>query len=141
MKKNIIIAFILISFAMPVIAQRDGGKRPEKKRPDVTELVNDLSAIQKRKIETITNDSRQRMESLRAQQRAVRDSIGIYMDREGDQSKQLYPLFERDASLRVAISREMYSTKVAIDQVLNADQRRELKAALKSRKAKENKKK
>lgn len=141
MKKNIIIAFILISFAMPAIAQRDGRPRPEKKRPEVTELVNDLSAVQKRKIENITNDSRQRMESLRAQQRAVRDSIGLYMDREGDQSKQLYPLFERDASLRVAISREMYSTKVAIDQVLNADQRRELKAALKSRKAKENKKK
>lgn len=140
MKRNITIVLLLAAFSIPAMAQRPAGKHNGKKGPEVAELVGDLNATQKNKIETITNDSRKRMESLRARQKAVRDSIDMFMDREGDQSTVLYPLFERDAALRVAVSREMYSTKVAIDQVLSADQRRALKAALKNRKTSKGKK-
>lgn len=140
MKKNITIVLLLAAFSIPAMAQRPAGKHNGNKRPEVAELVGDLNATQKNKIETITNDSRKRMETLRARQKAVRDSIDMFMDREGDQSTVLYPLFERDAALRVAVSREMYSTKVAIDKVLSADQRRVLKAALKNRKTSKGKK-
>ena len=61
----------------------------------------------------------------------MRDSIGKYMDSEGDQSKKLYPLFDREAQLQVQISREMYSTKVRIDKVLTKEQRKEFLQASK----------
>ena len=57
----------------------------------------------------------------------MRDSIHRYMDMDGDQSQYLYPLFDREARIQTQISREMYATKVHIDQVLTKEQRKELK--------------
>ena len=129
MKRYLLIAFILL-LAMPMAAQTDHMKR---KRPEVTEVVNDLSAPQKRKIEAVSRESRERTEALRRQQRAVRDSINRYMDLEGDQSQTLYPLFDREAALQAAVSREMYTTKLRIDAILTADQRATLRAACRRR--------
>lgn len=114
--------------------QREGHDRHHEQRPDITELVSDLSSSQKSKLETITAESKKRVESLRKQQKALRDSIGSLMDREGDQSKALFPLFDREAKLQAEISREMYTTKVRIDQILSADQRKELNASCKKHK-------
>lgn len=100
-------------------------------RPDITELVSDLSSSQKSKIETLSNESKERVEKLRKQQHAIRDSIRLYMDREGNQSKHLYPLFDREAKLQAEISREMYATKVRIDEVLTKEQRAEFQKAIK----------
>lgn len=107
--------------------QREGRERHHGQRPDITELVSDLSSSQKSKLETITADSKKRVDGLRKQQKVLRDSIGSLMDREGDQTKALFPLFDREAKLQAEISREMYTTKVRIDQVLSVDQRKELK--------------
>ena len=129
MKRYLLIAFTLL-LAMPMAAQTGHMKH---KRPEVTEVVNDLSAPQKRKIEAVSRESRERTEALRRQQRAVRDSINRYMDLEGDQSQTLYPLFDREAALQAAVSREMYTTKLRIDAILTADQRATLRAACRRR--------
>lgn len=129
MKKYLLIVITLL-LAWPMAAQTDHTKR---KRPEVTEVVSDLSAPQKRKIEAVSRESRERTETLRWQQRAVRDSINRYMDLEGDQSQILYPLFDREAALQAAVSREMYAAKLRIDAILTADQRATLRAACRHR--------
>ncbi len=116
------------------MAQHDGKRDERRNRPEITELVGDLSVKQKGKIENITRQSRERVNALRKQQHAVRDSIAIFMDREGDQSKELYPLFDREARLQVAINREMYTTKRQIDEVLTLQQRANLRNTLKKKK-------
>lgn len=129
MKKIFLIALMAVAVAGTANAQRPGKAMHEKecdKHPDITEMVSDLSSAQKRKLETITKESKERMEPLRKMQASVRDSIGMLMDREGDFSKVIFPLFDRDARLQAEISREMYVTKVRIDQVLTKEQRQEL---------------
>lgn len=134
MKKTFFFLLVFSSYILaPIHAQRphcEGpGHGPEcEKRPDITELVSNLSSNQKGKLESITTDSKKRVERLRNQQKAVRDSIGKYMDKEGDHSKALFPLFEREARLQAEVSREMYTTKIRIDEVLTPEQRKGLKA-------------
>lgn len=129
MKKTLILALSLAAaIALPAQQPHHHEGKGKHKHPEITELVSDLSATQKRSLESITSESKERVSKLRAQQRAVRDSISMYMDREGDQSKLLHPLFDRDASLQSLISREMYATKVRIDEVLTPAQRQQLKS-------------
>lgn len=130
MKKILFLALTLL-LGSAVLAQKPTDHRREGKRPDITKLVSNLTDNQKGKLETITNDSRQRVEKLRARKKSVRDSIALYMDREGNQSKYLNPLFDREAKIQSEISREMYSTKVRIDEVLTKEQRAEFQKASK----------
>ena len=134
--KRFIVVFLLLAVTFPVAAQRN--KKPHgKKHHEITELVSDLSSAQKRKIEEVGKQSRERVFTLRDQQQDVKDSIAMYIDREGDNSVMLYRLFDREASLHVAISREMYNTKLQIDQILTPQQREEMRRSL----AKDRKKK
>lgn len=121
---------------------RHGGPHDRQgRRPDITKIVSNLSDAQKEKLETLMEASRQCVDKLRRQQQAVRDSIALYMDRDGNQSKKLYPLFDREAKLQVEISREMYNTKVRIDEVLTKEQRQQFRQASKEQKKHKNKKK
>ncbi len=132
--KKITLIFLLVLFALPLSAQHEDAHRHGRHR-DVTEIVKDLNAVQKRKVENISNESRERVAALRKQQRAVHDSIVMFMEREGDQSQVLYPLFEREAKLQTAINHEMYATKLRIDEVLKPEQREALRAASRKHKA------
>lgn len=129
MKKTIFFLLVLSSYLLaPIHAQRPHREAPgHGKRPEITEMVSNLSSSQKSKLDAISSDSRKRVEALRAQKKAVHDSIALFMDKEGDQSKVLYPLFDRESRLQAEISREMYATKLRIDQVLTKEQRQELK--------------
>lgn len=129
MKKIIILALALV-FAAPLMAQHGGPQHGKQRQVSVSELVDDLSSPQKHKIETISQKSKERVDALRKQQHAVRDSIALFMDRDGDQSKTLYPLFDREAKLKAAIDREMYTTKRQIDEVLTPQQRAALREKL-----------
>jgi Spy/CpxP family protein refolding chaperone len=128
-KRTFLILFLcLATLSISVQAQRHHGDCPKPEpRPEVTELVSDLSSAQKNKLEKLTNESRERVDRLRKQQNQVRDSIGKLMESDGDQSKALFPLFDREAKLQTEISREMYTTKVRIEQVLTPDQRKEFR--------------
>lgn len=119
----------MLLVALPVAqAQRHG--RNHERNKDVTQLVSDLSQSQKKKLDAITEQSKARVSELRGKQQAVRDSIRMYMNMEGDQSEKLFPLFDKETLLQRDISREMYSTKVKVDQVLTAAQRKQLSEAL-----------
>lgn len=128
--RKIVVLSLLIAVAVPVLAQHDGRQQRSGKRAEITELVGDLNAKQKSKIETITRQSKVRVEALRKQQHNVRDSISHFMELDGDQSKYLYPLFDREAKLQVAINREMYTSKRQIDEVLTPQQRTALRESL-----------
>ena len=96
--------FLLLLFVLPlsVNAQAHRQDRPAPNR-DITELVSDLSSAQKQKLDAITSESSQRLDPLRQRHQAVRDSIRNLMEREGDQSALLNPLFDREAKLQAAI--------------------------------------
>lgn len=140
--KKFFVVIMMLSLCGATIAQtkkiesREGGQ----KRPEITELVKDLSPVQKRKIETITKESRSKIEGYRNQQKVVRDSIGSIIKRPGDQSKRLFPLFDREGALQSQISKEMYMTKLKIDEVLTKEQARELKNAMSKNKNKKDRK-
>lgn len=128
MKIHIILT-IMLAASLPLMAQHEGKRSDKKARPEISEVVGDLSTMQKHKVDNITKESKERVDALRKQQHAVQDSITMMMEREGDQRKILFPLFDREAQLRAAVSREMYTTKVRIDEVLNKEQREKLRKA------------
>lgn len=135
MKKTLSLAIVILA-CTALVAQKPSVERREQKRPDITQLVSNLTDSQKAKLETITSESRQRVDKFRARQKAVRDSIALYIDREGNQSKYLNPLFDREARIQADISREMYATKVRIDKVLTKEQRDEYQKASKQHRKK-----
>lgn len=118
---------LLLAVALPLSAQDKQHHR--NNRRDVAEVVSDLSQGQKKKLDAITNASRQRVDALRMQQKAVRDSIGMYIKMDGDQSKALFPLFDREAKISRDIAREMYTAKVRIEEILTPAQRQQLREA------------
>ena len=54
------------------------------------------------------------------------------MEKEGDQSDKLFPLFDREAAIQAEISKEMYTTRQQIDQVLTDEQLAEFRARCKA---------
>ncbi len=139
------IAFLAIASIFVLQSSTISAQRPyreqQSKRPDITKFVSNLTDDQKAKLEAITDESHQIVDHLRAQQKTVRDSIAIFMVREGDQSSKIYPLFEREAKIQTAISREMYATKVRIDEVLTKEQRQQFRKASNEHRKKTAKKK
>lgn len=135
--KRIVIFALMFAVALPLMAQHDG-RHPEKKRQEITEIVSDLSAAQKLKVESIGKESKERVGELRSRQKAVRDSISLYMNCDGDQSRLLFPLFDREAHLQAEINREMYNAKLRIDEVLTPAQRNELHKAIDTNKKRKN---
>lgn len=129
MKKYIFILTLSL-LSLPALAQKPERKNHKPEHREVTELVSDLSQVQKHRIESISKESKERVTSLRQQKQAVHDSIMFLMDADGNQSRLLFPLFDREAELQAAISREMYTTRVRIDDVLTKEQRTQLKIAL-----------
>lgn len=138
--KKILSVTLAILIGVSLAAQKPANRGHEHKSPDITQLVSNLTEAQKSKLDAITAESRQRVEKLRAQQKTVRDSIAVYMEREGDQSKILNSLFDRSAKIQSQISREMYNTKVRIDEVLTPAQRQEYQKASKQQHKKHDKK-
>ena len=124
-KKHIYILAALLLLLTPAVAQNPNHKGSRQR--DITEMVSDLSQSQKKRLDAITEESKSRVNALRARQKAVRDSIAMFMNMDGDHSDKIFPLFDREADLQRAISREMYSTKVRIDEVLTPEQRKKLR--------------
>ena len=131
------IVFLTLGFllACSLSAQQPMHERqqPRECPQDITRLVDDLSSDQKRKIDNISKESQERVDHLRKQQEQVRDSIGSLMNLDEDRSKEIFPLFDREARLQSLISREMYITKTRINQVLKPDQRKHLSERLAKR--------
>lgn len=96
--------------------------------PKMEEMVSNLSQMQKRKLETISEESREAVDKKRAELKAVRNSIRQLIDKEGDQSARIFPLMDREAALEAEISKIMYRTRLQIDEVLTKEQIAEFRA-------------
>ena len=123
--RRILLTSLVICLAFTAMAQQgpkqDKGPR-HKDSPKIEELVPDLTAAQKNKIDAITRRSTKIIEGYRNQLHAVRDSIRSYMNSREDHSNILFPLYDREGHLQSEISKEYYRTKVAIDKVLTPEQ-------------------
>ena len=128
------IATLLLALAIAVTVmgqQKQDHHRRHKEPPKIEEMVSNLSAIQKKKLNTVMESSRKEVDRLQAELDKVRKQIHTLTNKEDDNSEQLFPLFEREGVLRAEIAKEMYRTRLQIDEILTKEQLAEMRARLK----------
>ncbi len=122
MKKILLIIVILFS-TVGAYAQNNGNKDRDVMTTNmISEFVNDLSPRQKKQLDQIYDDHKSRIVALRKELGRVRDSLGVLIDSYGDHSAAVFPLIDREASLKCEINKEYYRVKVKIDKVLTKEQ-------------------
>lgn len=131
MKKTLTL-LVCLFFASVMMAQHPHGPKDPGKptSPNVAEMVSDLSAMQKKKLESITTESKQKVDKMQNELKSVRTKIRQLLSAEGDNSAALFPLFDRESALQAEISKEMYRTRLSVDQVLTPEQLKEFRAKL-----------
>lgn len=141
MKKILLFLVLGSSFLLPSAFSQDHPRHGERRcEPPlkVEEMVSNLSTKQKKNLLEARERSHTRVDQLKAQLNVVRDSIRDYIHRDGDNSRTLYPLFDREADIQAQISKEMYALRVRIDAILTPEQLKEFRGVLeKQRKRKE----
>ena len=122
MKRIATLLLALLLGATVMGQQSHPNGRHHHKPPKIEEMVNDLSAIQKKRLNTVMENSRKEVDRLQAELDKVRKQIHTLTNQDGDNSSQLFPLFEREGELRAQISKEMYRTRLQIDEILTKEQ-------------------
>lgn len=134
--KKLIATFFVVLLCGTMLAQNpEGGRHKRHGRPappKIEEMVSNLSAMQKKKLETITTNCKSKTDKLQAELKTIRAKIRALIEKEGDQSDKLFPLFDREAAIQAEISKEMYNTRQQIDQVLTEEQLAEFRASCKA---------
>lgn len=97
---------------------------------NIEAMVSDLSAIQKKKLETITSESKKRVEGIQAELNTLRQQIRSLMMQDGDNSAKLFPLLDREGVLQAELTKEMYTTRIQVDAVLTPEQLKEFRARM-----------
>ena len=121
MKRILLVAFLMMLTA-GITAQKPHGGNRQKEQFRIENIVGDLSAAQKRRLNAINEESQKVIEQLRNEHKAVRDSIHAIMEQSGDQTALLSPMFDREGDLQAAISKQMYATRLRIEEVLTDEQ-------------------
>lgn len=88
----------------------------------IERIVSDLTDAQKEQLHSIMENSHSRLDSLHSMQNSIRDSINQLNDQYGDHSADIFPLYQREAELQVAINKEYYHNKLRMDSVLTEEQ-------------------
>ena len=135
MKKLLATLFAILLCGSLLAQNPEGGRHKRHGRqepPKIEEMVSNLSAMQKKKLETITTNCKSKTEKLQSELKTIRTKIHALMEKEGDQSDKLFPLFDREAAIQAEISKEMYTTRQQIDQVLTDEQLAEFRARCKA---------
>ena len=132
MKKKIATYLVAILACTMLFAQSPnefghGKKHHKHEPPKIEEMVSNLSAIQKKRLETITQESKKQVDKMQAELKSINSQIRKLLDAEGDQTNTLFPLFEREAQLKLEINKEMYRTRQQISNVLTKEQLKELR--------------
>ena len=135
--KNIIFVIMLVLLVSSAVAQRPSDKIKHKEQFRIENIVSDLSASQKKRLNTIYDEVHKAIEKLRNEQKTVRDSIQTYIEMSGDHTAQLNPLFDRESSLQAAISKQMYATRLRIEDVLTDEQNAQVRKYFKEKKENE----
>ena len=137
--KRILISIIFVAALVCSVQAQQGperGRGPKDRPPmQIEQLITDLSTSQKARIHIVTLHSKKVIDNLRGQLNDVRDSIRTYMDSMGDNSKVLFPLYEREGRLQASISKEYYRAKVAIDAILTPAQYKALQEKMVAQRA------
>lgn len=132
--KHLLLATLALMMAATAVAQ-PGTHHPMDKEPGkeakITDLVSNLTPDQKKSIDLITQRSSTTIKYLRQQLHAVRDSVRIYLEMPGNQSKKIFPLFEQEGMLQTELSKAYYRTRQEIDEVLTPEQHNELRGKMK----------
>jgi Spy/CpxP family protein refolding chaperone len=137
MKKKIATYLVAILACTMLFAQSPnefghGKKHHKHEPPKIEEMVSNLSAIQKKRLETITQESKKQVDKMQAELKSINSQIRKLLDAEGDQTNTLFPLFEREAQLKLEINKEMYRTSQQISNVLTKEQLKELRERMKA---------
>lgn len=137
MKKKIATYLVAILACTMLFAQSPnefghGKKHHKHEPPKIEEMVSNLSAIQKKRLETITQESKKQVDKMQAELKSINSQIRKLLDAEGDQTSSLFPLFEREAQLKLEINKEMYRTRQQINNVLSKEQLKELGERMKA---------
>lgn len=137
MKKKIATYLVAILACTMLFAQSPnefghGKKHHKHEPPKIEEMVSNLSAIQKKRLETITQESKKQVDKMQAELKSINSQIRKLLDAEGDQTNTLFPLFEREAQLKLEINKEMYRTRQQINNVLSKEQLKELRERMKA---------
>lgn len=137
MKKKIATYLVAILACTMLFAQSPnefghGKKHHKHEPPKIEEMVSNLSAIQKKRLETITQESKKQIDKMQAELKSINSQIRKLLDAEGDQTNTLFPLFEREAQLKLEINKEMYRTRQQINNVLSKEQLKELRERMKA---------
>jgi len=135
--KKIVSIVLLLALAVSLSAQpgrcdampkRHGA---HKMPPSISEVVGDLSQRQKKRIESITEESKKQLRKTDSELCRVRRQIQSLLDKDGDHSKALYPLFEQEGRLMALRSRQMYESRLRVEKVLTPDQCRQFRQSMK----------
>ena len=131
--KRIATLLLTLSLVVTVMGQqRPEHSRRHKEPPKIEEMVNNLSAIQKKRLNTVMENSRKEVDRLQAELDKVRKQIHQLTKKDGDNTEQLFPLFDREGDLRAEIAKEMYRTRLQIDEILTKEQLVELRSRCES---------
>lgn len=134
--KHLALILITTLMAFTLTAQPPEGE-PHKRHhrqqpPKVEQMVSNLSAVQKKRLEAITNDCQQETDKLEKELNTVRQKIRSLMDQPGDQSDKLFPLIDRESQLQAQMAKTMYRVRQQIDRVLTDEQLTEFRSRLKA---------
>ncbi len=135
MKKTFIFIISILTITTLMAQAPSGGHRHRQGPPEppkVEEMVSNLSAIQKKRLEGISENCKKQTAKLQKELDEIRSQIRNLMMQDGDQSDKLFPLIDRESSLQAQIAKEMYRTRVQIDQVLTEEQLTEFRARCKA---------
>lgn len=136
--RTLFLFFILTAgIILPAYAVDDN--KPKKKHHNIEQMIPDLTASQRKKIDQIRKESNERIDSMEMRQERIRDSIRIYLDLYEDHRSALYPLMEKEARIRLEINKEMYRAKTQINSVLTKAQHQTLITNMKKNRASQKK--
>ena len=132
MKRTLAIVIMLVACFVLQAQPGQGRERRAKEPPKIEEMVSDLSPMQKKRLTNVMENSRKEVDKLQAELDNVRNQIRSLMEKDGDNTEQLFPLFDRESDLRAEISKEMYRTRQQIDKILTKEQLAEFRKRCKA---------
>lgn len=141
--KKLLPLFLLASMFYGVWAQDKGQPRSKHQNMcyGIESLIDDLTPIQKRKLERLSAQTKKNIGTLKDQHSRLRDSISFLLQQTASDAiaRELYPMFEREAKLNAKIQKEYYKTRLAIDGILTDEQAQYLTQKLKEERQKKHK--
>ena len=110
MKRSITLLLAILMGTMLMAQPPEGSQHKKHRRPEppkVEEMVSNLSSLQKKRLEGISENCKKQTTKLQKELDETRTQIRNLMMQDGDQSDKLFPLIDRESSLQAQIAKEM----------------------------------